>query len=232
MKITKAFVVLTAALYLSGCANKNTLPSNALDQFKKIGVVSHTAETLHKLNIGMSVFGNNYDHQDISEWKIDETYEIQLASEIEAILKVESVIIGDHLDFSQVNSLDGPYSAPAFWGPNFDAIKNVTLTACQENKLDALFIVARYQGSDFIGITNQKIEGAGIYTRRKTTLVHLLSKIGVMDCKLGKVIAVTRLINDSTAKQSVLNQNPAVIINRNLAQKAYSEWNKKEKNKH
>ncbi|MDP5029984.1 MAG: hypothetical protein NWQ54_11870 [Paraglaciecola sp.] len=230
MKIIRLLVLLSIALYLSGCAVKSTLPNNVVVEFKKIGVVSQTAATLYKQHVGLTIFGNDYEPQDILEWKIDEVYAEQLASELQSTLNIEPVILNKaQLDFGEVNSLTGPYSAPAFWGPNFSAIKDVTLKACVEYNLDALFIVTRFQTSDFIGMTNQKLEGAGIYSRRGNSVIHLLSKIGVMDCKSGKVLAVGTLKNESASSESFLYQYPKAQIDSKLAQKAFSEWNQEEK---
>ena len=186
---------------------------------------------MNKQYIGLTAFGNVGESVRIPEWNLDATYEEQLAKAVQSVFKADTIMLSRfRADFAEVNSLNGPYNAPAFWGPNFSKIEEGTRKACQANGLDAVVVVARWKTRDLLGGTNQPVEGVGIYSRRSESVVHALSKIGYMDCKSGKALAIASLFKESSSGANSFGARvPTAPIPAELATKAYSNWTPEEK---
>lgn len=232
MKPFASSLLLLPVFLITACATVGkTIPREDLDQLKRVGVVSHTGDTLYKQYIGFTVFGNKRDPQDIAEWKLDELYTEQLADAVKAVFKAEPVALVRHRqEFAEVNSLNGPWNAIAFWGPNFEKIGEATRRLCGEQKLDAILVVSRWQSEDILGGTNQKVEGVGVYARGGVAMAHVLSKVGFMDCKSGKPLAVGRLMKAPTAtNEEFWRLLVTAPLDRAVAAKPYAQWSQTDK---
>lgn len=216
---------------LASCATNQPLPKETISQLKRVGVVSQTGNPLYRQYVGITVFGNELDTEDISTWNLDELYEEQLATAVSAVFNSEVLILTQYRSqFGGVNSLNGPYSAPAFWGPNFEKISEVTLRACQEQALDAVIVVARWQSEDILGGTNQKVEGVGVYARRGYAKAHVLSEIGFMECKSGKVLTIAQLIRPTAGHSTSFRDSVVTApFDPAVAAKPYPTWSQAEK---
>jgi hypothetical protein len=232
LRISFRVLLIAAAALLTACQTVQPLPKETVDRLKRVGVVSQTADTLYKQYIGGIVFENTREPQDIRNWKLDEAYEEQLAAAVRTVLKAQPHVLAQYRsEFAEVNSLNGPWNAPAFWGPNFDKIAEVTRRACQEQSLDAVIVVARWQSEDFLGLTNQKIEGVGVYARSRTSMIHVLSKLAIMDCKSGKPLAIVPLFKTPERNAWGLEKQraPNAPMDDEAARKPYSSWSQAEK---
>ena len=224
-------ILTITAIVISGCATVDPIPAEKFNQMKRVGVVSQTADILNKKYIGITVFGNKTESQNILSWDIDSSYERQISKAVRDIFKAEAISIQEKdAGFQKVNSLNGPYDAQAFWGPNFDAIKEATLRACQAHALDSIVVAARWKIEDVIGGTNQSVEGVGIYSRRSGSKAHVFAKVGVMDCKTGKPLTVANLLHPETDKEKSFRARLVVTAaNTEIANKPISEWSDLEK---
>jgi len=83
MNISKSkYLVLVGLLILiAGCATTRLAPET-VNRFKKVGVISVTAHEFHRRYTGLTVFGNEREQQDISAWKVDDEYEIQMQTSL------------------------------------------------------------------------------------------------------------------------------------------------------
>lgn len=224
------FLLLLVVL-LTACATVESLPRETIAQLKRVGIVSYTGDSLYKQYIGVTVFGNERDPQDIADWKLDEIYSEQLAAAVKVVFKAEPLVLAQYRrEFAEVNSLNGPWDAPAFWGPNFEKIGAVTRRACRERDLDAVMVVARWQSEDILGNTNQKVVGVGLYARRGVAMAHVLSKVGFMDCKSGKPLTIVRLMKAATPPNNVFQRRLVTApFDPEIAAKPYSTWSRAEK---
>ena len=233
MKILSPLCTFLLIGILASCATDQPLPKETISQLKRVGVVSQTSDSLYRQYVGVTVFGNELDVEDISAWNLDEIYEEQLATAVRGVFKSEALVLTQYRSqFGDVNSLNGPYSAPAFWGPNFDKIGDVTRRVCQEQALDAVIVVARWQSADILGGTNQKVEGVGVYARRGNAKAHVLSEIGFMECKSGKVLTVGRLIKPTAGHSDSFRERVVTApFDPAVAAKPYSTWSQAEKDR-
>jgi hypothetical protein len=232
MKLFTRLFPLFLVVLLTACATVEPLPKETVAQLKRVGVVSHTGDSLYKQYIGVTVFGNERDLQDITDWKLDETYSEQVAAAVKVVFKAEPLVLAQYRrEFAEVNSLNGPWAAPAFWGPNFNKIGEVTRRACSEQNLDAVIVVSRWQSEDILGATNQKVEGVGVYARRGMAMAHVLSKVGFMDCKSGKPLTVARVMKAATPPNDAFQKRLVTApVDPQVAAKPFSTWSQAEKN--
>ncbi len=231
MDILFRFTYLALCILLAACGTTQRLPADAAGPSKRIGVVSQVGDSLNKQFIGVTVFGNTRDLQDISTWKLDALYEEQLADAVKTAFKAETVLLSDvRAEFAGVNSLTGPWSAPAFWGPNFEVIADITKRICQAKGLDAILVVAKWTSQDFLGGTNQVLEGVGIHSRRGIATAHVLAKLGYMDCRSGKAMAESRLLKAAAPTGGAFSKRAvAAPIDAEFGANPYTTWTRADK---
>ncbi len=226
-----ALVTVTVA----GCATAPMpLSQETASRIHKIGVISFTAKTFTRQYTGLTVFGNEKEDKDISDWKVDEQYETQIAYEAEKTLGLSVVKAPYSSDeFSHVNDLNGPWEAPAYWGPNWDAIANATKTYCSANSLDAILVLAKSMTYDFLAGTNQYFGGAGIYVRgpgNGVSVLHLISKLALLDCTTTKPIAIrTVASNQNDMPGAIVQSAPLSPLPSEISRRPISEWTEEQK---
>jgi hypothetical protein len=191
----KLSLLVVVALFV-GCATPlPTVPSETLSRLKRVGVVSVAANKFTRQYVGVTVFGNELEAKPISDWDINSNYEAQIAIAVESVLGANAIRANYSAEqFSHVNDVNGPWDARAFMGPNWGAIEEASRNFCSANSLDALVVAGRIKTDDMFGGTNQLVEGAGIYSRRDIDLLHVLSVVGLIDCKSGKPLATRALM--------------------------------------
>src|SRR6267154_4493243 len=109
--ITILALVLIATV-CAGCASvpiNTTTPPEALARFKRIGVVSITAQTFSRVYAGL--LSVEREQIDSSSWDIDSTYERQIATELSALGGFE-VVAGAYSrpEFSRLAYQDGGFN--------------------------------------------------------------------------------------------------------------------------
>ncbi len=73
----KYLVFVTLLILLAGCATTRIAPET-VSRLKRVGVISVTAHEFYRRDTGLTVFGNEREMQDISAWKVDDEYELQM----------------------------------------------------------------------------------------------------------------------------------------------------------
>jgi len=79
IKLRYLAIVGLLVLLTSGCATTKLAP-DTVSRFKKVGVISLTAHEFHRRYTGLTIFGNEREKGDISAWKVDDEYELQMQS--------------------------------------------------------------------------------------------------------------------------------------------------------
>lgn len=222
-------------LFLAGCATQQTrISDDVASKINRVAVISMTAKTFTRQYTGLTVFGNEKEEIDISDWKIDAQYEEQIREQLKKGYGFDAVAAPySEADFSHVNDLNGPWDAPAFWGPNWDAIEAATKSYCASNSLDAVFVLARTKTSDIIAGTNQFFGGAGIYSRGpmgKTAVLHLISKMALLDCATAKPLAVRHLANKQDGlRGTITRSSPLSPVNFEESRHPMQQWSTEHK---
>lgn len=212
-----ASIFLTATLI--GCATSPPpIKTEVATKINRVAVVSMTAKSFSRQYTGLTVFGNEKEDVDISDWKIDAQYEDYIRNQLENNSELD-VVTAPYAEeeFSRINDSKGPWQSMVSKDPNFEAIESATKNYCANNSLDAVFVVAKARSEDFIAGTNQFFGGAGIYSRGpvdKSANLHLISKVILIDCATTKPIAIRPL----TSKQSglygdIIRSSPLLSIN-------------------
>jgi len=93
---------------------------------------------------------------------------------------------------------------------------------CEANTLDAIIFVTRERGVDFIGGSNQRVDGAGIYSRGRINKLYLLARMDLFDCGIAKPLILRHLFVSSGTRSE--RKRPTLDLPENLARKPVSQW--------
>lgn len=235
LKPIKVLASTSIAISLVGCATQQIpVKGDVAAKINRVAVVSMTAKSFSRQYTGLTVFNNEKEEFDISDWKIDARYEELFRNQLKNDFGMTPVIAPySEQEFSRVNDLNGPWDAPAFWGPNFEAIATATKNYCENHSLDAVVVVAKAKSEDFLAGSNQYFGGAGTYTRgpiAKVANLHLISKVALMDCATAKPLAIRPL----AAKQNgmygdIIRSSPLLTINFEESMIPIQQWSPEQK---
>lgn len=226
---------ISIAISLIGCATEQVrVKGEVAEKINRVAVVSMTAKSFSRQYTGMTVFNNEKEEIDISDWKIDAKYEELFRNQLKSDFGMTPVVAPySEQEFSRVNDLNGPWDAPAYWGPNFDAIATATKNFCESHSLDAVVVIAKAKTMDFLAGTNQYFGGAGIYSRgpiMKVANMHLISKVALMDCATAKPLAVRPLSSKQYGLQSdILRSSPLFALNFEDSMIPIQQWSPEQK---
>lgn len=223
----KNLAIFLTGLLLSACATQEvSISSEAASRLNRVGIVSVTANHFTRQYVGFTVFGDELEQKELADWNINAQYEGQLAKAVEAILGAKAVRAPySAAEFSRVNDVNGPWNAPAFWGPNWTAIEGTARTYCAANELDAVVVAGRFKTSDIFSKSNQSVEGLGIYSGRGADLLHLLTVLGLIDCKTAKPLASRLVFRSRPGAEAQARQFfPTIALPSEVARMKISEW--------
>jgi hypothetical protein len=209
--IDRPVVTAMLTLGLTACAT-HTLDPEAAARVKRLGVISMAALEFDQVYVAVVVFGNQTQTRDIASWGVDRAYEDQIAAAAESATKA-TVVRAPYLiqDFAHVNDLNGLVDYPLFWDPNWDKVRSAAQTYCGANQLDAILFATRQRSTDFIGGSNQRVDGAGMYARTNVAKLYLVTRLTLFDCASGQPL----LLRQASRTQD---------IPRELATKPMAQW--------
>ena len=233
--VPRVLSVTSLALMIIGCATAPApIARETANRVHRVAVISSTAKVFTRQYTGLMVFGNEKEEIDISDWKIDEQYEEQLAAEVGKLPGLTVVKAPySQAEFAHVNDLKGPWDAPAFWGPNWGAIEAATRNYCAANALDAILVVGKAKTGDFLGGSNQVFGGSGVYVRgpgSRVSVMHLISKIALLDCTTAKPLAIrTVAMNQNDLPGAIVRSAPLLSLPEDLTRSPISQWSREQK---
>ena len=193
---------IAAAIIVALCAGCASTPRTATSEttasYKRIGVVSVTAQAFSRKHVGLTVFGNELEKIDSSSWDVDAKYEEQISKQLSTLGGFEVVRAPySRQEFLHINDLNGPWDAPAFRTPNWGAVEKTIKDYCAKNQVGAIVATFAVEAPDFIGSSNQYIRGAGLYTRgfgnSTRAVLHLISGVALVDCQTARPVAIRGL---------------------------------------
>ncbi len=180
------------AIGLAACAT-HPLDPEVASRLKRLGVISMAAPEFDRVYVAVVVFGSQTETRDITSWGVDKAYEDQIAAAAETVTKA-TIVRAPYLiaDFIHVNDLNGPVDYPLFWDPNWDKVRATAKTYCDANSLDAIIFATRQRNTDFIGGSDQRLDGAGVYARTNVAKLYLGTRLTLFDCSTGKPLLLRR----------------------------------------
>ena len=205
--------ILTALVIAvcSGCASTpNTAAPELLAGYKRIGVVSITAQTFSRVYAGL--LSGEREQIDSSSWDVDSAYERQIATELSALGGFEVVA--------------GTYSRPEFSrlvyqddGFNWDALETPIKDYCARNQANAVLAAVKAYGQDFMSNSHQRLGGAGFFASgtnfhvRGRGYLHLITIVALVDCQTAKPVAARglALLRDGLPGQ-ILRTSPVMSV--------------------
>lgn len=237
MKTSAFATAVLSILVLAGCAT-GSIPGSVPPgtTIQKAAVISVTAKTFTRAYTGLTVFNNESEEFDIQDWKVDLLIEESGKNALKD-LGVASIDNDYSVEqFSPVNDLNGPYDAPAFWGPNWSHVESPSIAYCQKHGLDALIVVAKSRTSDFLTGTNQAFGGVGAYARGpigSVSVLHMVSYVGIVDCKTGKALATRRLSTSSSdSYRDIIREIPLISLPLTEVKQPASQWTEEQKTRY
>lgn len=201
-----------------GCASTPRSAPDAASKYKRVGVISVVGQTYFRQYVGLTVLGNELEKVDSSLWDIDPNYEEQALKEVATIGGVDAVRgTFARKDFMRIHDLNGPWNAPAFRGPNWQAIATPLKNYCSNNGVSAVMVVYAAESVDFLGGSNQSLQGMGSYARgiadwTRASTLHLVAYVALVDCDLGKPVAERWLSAVKDTSSGVLRGIPQTSI--------------------
>lgn len=195
-------LVISLLFSIIGCSSLNRAlnpkPDLALiDNFKKVGVMSLTADQLTRDYIGVTAFGNEYEKIDISSWKIDDEYESQIQT---ALVKLGifnvSKLSYDRKEFYPVFPINVPIGAGlAYRAPIWNNIEPKLKLLAEKYSLDAIIIVIRDDNTEDVvegrimgGMSFRFVQGIGLFNGRGSSLLFMLCRVAIIDGRTGKPV--------------------------------------------
>ncbi|MGZ5142601.1 MAG: hypothetical protein ACXWCY_31480 [Burkholderiales bacterium] len=224
-----AVSVVLLLLVACGSAPDRARP-DALTGIKRIGVISLAAHEFYRQYIGYTVVGNESEKLDITAWKVDAEYELQMQSALAKLGRFEVVRVPyERKDFlglyDRSESLDGgPVRRPK-WG----GVRENLQAIASSNSLDAIVVVVRRESEDFLTGTNQLFLGAGFYSRAITgstrvSVLHLLGLVVLIEGRTGVPIASTFLARSPEGRtDTVARAAPMLIVPSDLSRARLAE---------
>lgn len=212
-------IVAAFVAAVSGCASPipigTSAPSESVASYKRIGVVSITAQVFWRVQ--QKAFGVDRENIDAAAWGIDTEYEQQLARGLAAIGGFEAV--QGRYPRSELYRL--AYTSD---GITWEAMKEPIRSYCDENRVNAVLVAMAAYSRDFASGTHQRITGAGLVSGRHGSALHLVTILTLADCRSLAPIASRGLapLRDGTGAQ-VLRASPAVAAPRELTEAPLSQ---------
>ena len=228
-------MIAALGLILAGCATHPAqLSPEKAREIKRIAPVSIVGDSLKRMYVGLTVFGNEYETLDIRSWALDAGFEDQMAAAINRYQGREAVRANyDRSAFLHVNDATGALWRTVTDEPNWAAIVEPTQRLCKENALDAVLVAAHWNDLDFIGGSNQANSGLGIYVRgpgERVSVLFMMVKTALLDCKSGQPIAIRYLSDEHRdGNRSVRAGIPLKELPGSLSRKPIPEWTENEK---
>ena len=222
MKLSAARICMLTLpmLLLAACASAPTpISADTRAKIKTIGVVSLGARTFGRQYVGLTVFGNEYESEDISAWKVDADYEAQLAQVLEARFGMKVVQAGDEASKADAWGLGKT-------GMNWEGAAPAVKSLCNRHSLDAVLVIAPARAGDTIGGSNQILSGAGSYARigkGGRSVMHLVAEAALVDCTAGKVLTSGRVGGPTSEKPDGFSV-PMKPVWANVSRVAIANW--------
>ncbi|HEY4080641.1 MAG TPA: hypothetical protein VGM81_08095 [Burkholderiaceae bacterium] len=187
IKFPASWLTLLGATLLAGCAATppTALKADQLAGIHKVAVVSTVARNFERQYIGFTVFGNELDKLDITDWQLDAQYEEQLSAALKPYSRLQLVPTPD---------ASAPFASAleASGGNDLAAAGPATQALCRAQGLDAVILVARESRNDFLGNSNAIMRGIGVFARpsgSRVSHLHLLATVALLGCKTGAPLA-------------------------------------------
>lgn len=149
--------------------------ARAEETIKSIGVISAIGDTITKQHVGLTVFNNSEDTENVDDWKLDEFVAAEIASQLAGRYDIVSV------NYTKSDFL--AHQKAIFADSDFDGEKAIRkLPPSQGKTPDAYIIVTKAFSNDYIGRTNQHLFGLGLYERSEGFQAMFVSyEVNVID---------------------------------------------------
>ncbi|MGQ0510812.1 MAG: hypothetical protein ACT4P9_09375 [Betaproteobacteria bacterium] len=157
----RILVIALISVLHTGCAvAPRAIEKDNLAKIRNIGVVSLVGEKFHMVHVAFMVFGNRRSEHPVGEWAIDDEAEALVKTTLErnGNYKVQPLKnLRSSLGNAQTQSIANPL--------DYEAVEKMLRAEAGAQGFDALIVLSKQRNEDRIAMTNQFMEGIGLYTR-------------------------------------------------------------------
>lgn len=159
-----------------------------LSKIKRVGVISVVGDRLYQRQLGVTVFGNKSEYQDVADWGLDAVWETKI--------KEAAAAFGDfeYIDLTVDKALLlAAYPKDNAWPRQWRAlsVKKMApylMEIAAANNVDAVIVLGSF-GYDVVE-DRVAMEGLGMFHMKSlggvSTVYHLISQLSLIDAATGK----------------------------------------------
>lgn len=157
-------------------------------KIKRVGVISVVGDRLYQRQLGVTVFGNKSEYQDVTDWELDSAWETKIKEEAGAFGDFEFV------DLTVDKSLLlAAYPKDNAWPRQLRALSvkksaPYLMEVAAANDVDAIIVLGSF-GYDVVE-DRVAMEGLGVFHMKSlggiSTVYHLIAQLSLIDAATGK----------------------------------------------
>lgn len=226
-RFTAGLLLLVSIGWAASAAAQDETPQAV----QRIGVVSILGDLLYDDRVGLTVFGNKLQRQDVSEWGLDDAWEDQIEAALPGVIAAEIVPLtidraAQRVAYPTAEDEDGWIAQ--YRAPKFKRITEALQTIARDNRLDSIILLAS-DATDLAG-TNQYLESFGVYRSGKKgpAWFYIVSQIHLIDGATGEPSTSKRLQTAQREKDQ-FGRWPSERVPDELLDRRFGEYTGEEK---
>jgi len=191
MKFQVKIILLLMAFLLNGCATQGVKTLAAIDETKKILVVSSMGNDFELMHIGVTIFSNKFKTIDVSDWRLDAVIEEKVS---EFVTDERFNLVSQDIS-SLKNNMEKLENS--FWTGNivFKGFDNKIFPYALKENCDMILFVNSMEIEDPVYFTGLMVDGYGLYKRslfgKPSGKYYAISSVSLYDVETRKKIAGT-----------------------------------------
>ncbi|MCX7554854.1 hypothetical protein OS175_13320 [Marinicella sp. S1101] len=191
MKFKLKIILLLMIVLLKGCATQGVKTLAAIDETKRVLVVSTMGDDYELMHIGFTVFSNKFNTIDVSDWQIDDVVE----EKVSEFITDERFELVSHDISSLKNNMEKLENS--FWSGNivFKGFDEKIFPYALKENFDMVLFIHSVVTEDPVYFTGLNVGGFGLYKRsafgRPSAKYYAISSVSLYDATTRKKIAGT-----------------------------------------
>jgi hypothetical protein len=191
--------------------------TDACRHFHRVGVISMVAGRFDQSHVGITVFNNHIESNDISSWHVDDAYEIQLGALLSRIYSCTVIPIPESR--SRLDKIAHDHDSFMYSEPDWKSMASSLRELASASNVDALLIVAGKDNSNYIEgrtIPESGRHGVGAHTWKRGAMIYLNAILLLIDGETGQVVK-SSVVRIGEGTRSIFKIDTPILPRRNIA---------------